>query len=775
MSTALVKALADTSASDAGFSGGKGAKLGELIAAGFPVPDGFVIGVPAYRESVTAGLLAPSDDVRDAIVAAYLTLGQDVTVAVRSSAVAEDGATASYAGIYETVLNATGVTELLAAVARCWASASSSRARRYHEAHGTQPDDSGMAVVVQRQVFPTCAGVAFTVDPVTGGTDHIILEAAPGFGQAVVDGLVNPDRIVIDKRTLAIVVVEGGSLDELSEARTRELAECVLRIEQWYGCPQDIEWAFDAHGQRWVLQTRPVTGIDVQAARVRAVEFYDPPRSPESRWTRVNIAEAVPGVPTPLTWSMWSVGLSKAQRHCQIQLGVVSDREGDRVPLLTLAQGWPFISVDLLLTQVAQIPGVDPSAFSEQMFGAAVHVDPASTSARIATAWRMATRAPVALAGLRRRLQAASAASRHSWQQDAWRAAADPLALLTEAAKRFEETLTVHTMQTYWCQSLYQAVEQIAGKMAIELLSGDGELPEALLAQDLWLLSRGRISLQYFLREHGFHGPDEGEIAAASWRQDPEPVLQAARRSATGAPADAMNRRRKERVRAEAELCASLPLPGRRAVARLLAMARRALLGREVGKTAFLQDLDVVRHALSFLSDDAVWHTLEELQQNVLLASAEVRVRQRVRTRFAAQEPPLSLMGDVSTPPVGSGAGVPSVITGAGASPGRARGTARVLTNSAESVAFGADDILIARTTDPSWVIRFIAVAGMAIDVGGTLSHAAIIARELGIPCVIGTGTGTREIPDGALIEIDGSQGTVRILEVPATDRSGSA
>lgn len=98
-----------------------------------------------------------------------------------------------------------------------------------------------------------------------------------------------------------------------------------------------------------------------------------------------------------------------------------------------------------------------------------------------------------------------------------------------------------------------------------------------------------------------------------------------------------------------------------------------------------------------------------------------------------------------------------------------------MVTNPNAIVELGDDDVLIARTTDPSWVVRFMAVAGMAIDVGGTLSHAAIIARELGIPCVIGTGNGTQVIPDGAWLDLDGSQGTVKILDEPPTDRSGIA
>ncbi|WP_409437352.1 PEP/pyruvate-binding domain-containing protein [Mycobacterium sp. SMC-14] len=767
--SAVIKRLRDIRATDIAFSGGKGANLGELLAAELPIPDGFVIGVPAH--------VVPAEVVRAAIVANYQAMGDDVAVAVRSSAVSEDGDSASHAGIYETVLNVRGSAQLLAAVDHCWTSTSSPRARRYREARGLDPDVD-MAVVVQRQIDSACGGVAFTADPLNGRTDRVVIEFAHGDGGNVTDGLVTPERTVVDKSGLQVVDT-GVSMRKypLSHNQIRNIAECAVRIERWYDSPQDIEWVVDEQGQVWVLQARPVTGADVVAAQARSIELYDPPRAPESRWTRVNIGEAVPGVPTPLSWSMWSVGLTEAQRQTQTHLGVVTQRESRQGQLLTLARGWPVLSVDLLLSQVARIPGVDPSAFSQQLLGEAEHVDAAPTHARVATACRMALRAPVTLALLNRRLRAASATSRQAWQRDAWRPADDPLALLVGAARRFEETLTIHTMQTYLCQSLYQAVERVAGDLAIDLLSGDGDLPEAQLARDLGLLAGGAIALDQFLREHGFHGPDEGEIASASWRQNPEPVLQAAHTWADGGgvrdPRVALDRRRDERRQAESDLRALLPRARRGAVTGLIAMARRALVGREIGKTAFLQDLDVARHAVSFMDADAVWCTLDELRGSAALSSADVLARQRVRSRFATQEPPLSFAGDPGNPPAAVGG--QALITGAAASPGRARGRARVVTDPSASVDLGAGDVLIARTTDPSWVVRFMAVAGMAIDVGGTLSHAAIIARELGIPCVIGTGNGTHVIPDGAWVEVDGSQGTVRILDKPPTDRSGNA
>ncbi len=801
MSASLVRPLSDLRATDIAFSGGKAANLGELFAAGLPVPDAFVIGVPAYPQSAANAPVTLSREVRDAIVENYRAMGHDVAVAVRSSAPEEDGVTASHAGIYETILNVRGTADLLDAVRQCWASATAAVARRYADARGVQSPDSGIAVVVQHQIDSASAGVVFTADPVTGCSDRLWFESARGLGESVVAGLVTPERVTVDKSSLEIAVLDSGSQESaveidlsttgvvtrlltadevagpaLSGQQIRQIAQHALHIERWYGAPQDIEWAIDRQGRAWILQTRPITTVEASRSTAKAVQFYDLPRAAESRWTRVNIAEALPGVPSPLTWSVWRTGLGEGQRLCQVRLGVVPRREDRPAPFVTLAQGWPVLSVDLLLTQIARIPGMDPAAFSEQILGEAVPVDAAPLRARIATAIRMVARAPTAVLLQNRRLRAVSAFSRQAWQRDAWQVPEDPMALLTEASARFQRTMVVHALQTYVCQGLYQAVELVAGEATIDLLSGDGGLPEAYLIRDLQLLAHGDISMAHFLFEHGFHGPDEGELGSASWRQNPEPVLDAVRNwvdcDRSRDPVAALQTRSYERRRAESELCASLPRLRRRAVARLIAMASAALVGREVGKAAFLQDLDVARHAMSFLGDDAVWHTLSELQDKVRLDPANIRARQRVRSQFAMQEPPLAFVGNPPAPPVAQG--VRSPITGLGVSPGRARGRARVVTDPTAVAALGAEDILVARTTDPSWVVRFMTASGMAIDVGGTLSHAAIIARELGIPCVIGTGDGTQAIPDGALIELDGTKGTVRILDA-ATDRPGSA
>jgi pyruvate,water dikinase len=306
---------------DTMYAGGKGANLGELASAGLPVPDGFVVGAPAYaafceqtglRERLaklldsvnvedTATLQAASTAARKLfdvtsipeplqreIRSAYEQLvGENLKapVAVRSSATAEDTAESSFAGMNETFLNIRGADAVIDAVRRCWRSLFGARTIYYRGLNGFAQAEMDIAVVVQRQVNSTRAGVMFTVNPATGERGELVIEGSFGLGEAVVSGSVSPDRYVVDKATLAIrrrevhhkdLVIEyasdGGTqqraLSEeeavravLTDEEVVAVAELGRRIEEHYGSPQDTEWAFDPDGALWMLQSRPITTL----------------------------------------------------------------------------------------------------------------------------------------------------------------------------------------------------------------------------------------------------------------------------------------------------------------------------------------------------------------------------------------------------------------------------------------------------------------------------------------------------------------------------------
>ncbi len=317
--TALLRRFEDLSKEDVDYAGGKGANLGEMTAAGLPVPPGFVVGASSYALFCDAGGLRDRieeqlsavdvddtaaldlatkevrkmveaepvpDEVATEIRSAYLELAGDrdnPPVAVRSSATAEDTEAASFAGMNETFLNVRGPDEVVDAVRRCWSSLFGARTVFYRAKQGFGQADMDIAVVVQIQILSTRAGVMFTIDPASGDRDHLVIEGSLGLGESVVSGQVSPDRYVVDKETLHIskrdvkrkeLVIEplpdGGtrtrelSGDEstkpvLSDEEVLAVAKLGIRDEEHYGKPQDTEWAFDEEGLAWMLQSRPVT------------------------------------------------------------------------------------------------------------------------------------------------------------------------------------------------------------------------------------------------------------------------------------------------------------------------------------------------------------------------------------------------------------------------------------------------------------------------------------------------------------------------------------
>jgi pyruvate, water dikinase len=264
--------FADERCSDVACSGGKGASLAAMTAAGLPVPPGFAIPSWVLEGSVDAdalrahavasdheaamALVRTAEPPRQAISEAYEELGGEV--AVRSSACAEDSEAASFAGQQETYLQVSGADDVCARVVDCWASFFSERALFYRSRKGSL-EDLRMAVVVQQMVAPRKSGVLFTVDPVQRRRDQMIVEAIFGLGEQVVSGEVTPDHYVLDRDggCKREHLVNGGVL-EGSELVT--LAQLGRALEKRFGGPQDIEWAI-ADGQVFLLQSRPVTTL----------------------------------------------------------------------------------------------------------------------------------------------------------------------------------------------------------------------------------------------------------------------------------------------------------------------------------------------------------------------------------------------------------------------------------------------------------------------------------------------------------------------------------
>ena len=270
-----VRPLAELRAADAASFGGKSASLGELIAGEIPVPPGFALSADARAEPMPGA-------VREAIVAAYEALGDDPPVAVRSSAIGEDSAEATFAGQQESYLWVRGADAVCEAVRDCWASLHGERATSYRERLGPAGEAPAMGVAVQVMVDAAVSGVMFTCNPVSGDPSTIAVNASWGLGLAVVGGEVTPDEYRMSKVTgevlqrtvsskdLKYVAGESGGAvrvdvpdDQreepcLDDAQLEALVEFGRRVERHFGAHQDIEWAIGREGELFILQSRPV-------------------------------------------------------------------------------------------------------------------------------------------------------------------------------------------------------------------------------------------------------------------------------------------------------------------------------------------------------------------------------------------------------------------------------------------------------------------------------------------------------------------------------------
>ncbi|MFN3430426.1 MAG: adenylyl-sulfate kinase [Candidatus Sericytochromatia bacterium] len=371
--------------------GGKAAPLAALAAEGLPVPPGFVVDTTAYEALVesqpalgrafeaarahpaeaVASALVPAiqgatlpTDVVVAVIDAYAELAKrlDVTdppVAVRSSAVGEDGAGASFAGQQATYLHVCGASSVVAALRACWSGLWSERAVAYRRRLGDESPPA-IAVLVQAMVVPEVAGVAFSVHPVTGARDEVVIDASWGLGEAVVSGRVTPDHVIVDKASGAVTsymvgekeieVVADGTAGvtardvepdrrkrrALSDDQVRALAALASDIETRRGAPQDLEWAY-AGGAFYVLQARPITGL--------------PPAPPAGGWAgptpgaqleRRNFAEHLPGPLSPLAETLVLPAVAATLPELAREVGMRLPQ-----PSLVVVQGYAYARVDM--------------------------------------------------------------------------------------------------------------------------------------------------------------------------------------------------------------------------------------------------------------------------------------------------------------------------------------------------------------------------------------------------------------------------------------------
>ncbi|WP_437656812.1 PEP/pyruvate-binding domain-containing protein [Sorangium sp. So ce1182] len=824
---------------DLAVAGGKGANLGEMIRAGFPVPDGFVVTTAAYDDVVLkSGLVeavarpldaahpgsealrraiesvALPDDLARAIVAAHEQLGRG-PVAVRSSATAEDLPHAAFAGQQDTFLNVLDPAALLAAVRRCWASLWTDRAVAYRARQGIDPQGVQLAVVVQRMAPADVAGVLFTANPVTGARDEIVIDASPGLGEAVVSGLATPDhyvlrrshvglRIVARRRGRREVVVrpraEGGteqvsaSGDEapgpvLPDGTLRALARLGTAVARHFGGPQDIEWAV-VSGTPWLLQARPITTLPAHA----------PHRPTKQEAFASMFADMLAVRPYPMDLTTWGPGLYGAVLRASAHFGLA---------------GLPFArmfveddSVILRLRDDARYR-LTPRVLlaPAYLLGYCACYDPRR--------WRDLSTIPAAEARVRD-LEA------HDLQKLSWEAliamvheaVALPEPLLGVPRRRYGPRAMVavgllravlwlvqHDDQLDVLQSgvethtlaAHRALEELAAQVR-----GDPALAELFARHEADVLAdalQASAAGGDFLRTlHSFldcYGHRETAIFAVlepTWKDAPEVVLGLLKGLAAAPPRPGPSRPPWEVARDELLTLRPLkPAPLRAAFLRILAEARcftgiredthfystlpmpilrRTLL--ELGRRlAGVDVLDIPADIFHLRLDEVERVTGAWPPAPALAAALRSSMERRRARRAALADTP------VVDPRRAHRHDTPAdvLVRGTPGSPGVAEGPVRVIRDGAEFGTLRPGDVLVAPLTTPAWTPLFQRAAAVVVDSGGASSHAAIVAREYGIPAVMGAGDGTRRLKDGDPVRVDGNRGVVLARVTVQRDR----
>jgi pyruvate,water dikinase len=511
---------------------------------------------------------------------------------------------------------------------------------------------------------------------------------------------------------------------------------------------------------------------------------------PGSSWTTTNVGEAVPGVQTPLGWSIWGPAGEEGLRRTFHTLGAL-DRSEIAVPtmsedrLFSAFYGRIALQLDILCAWADRIPGTSGDAMARQIF---TFVPPGYVSKPQRKYYpRVAARAGIPWLKGPKNISASRARMQNVWS-DAVRSVATldeagARALLLTGADEFRSVIYHHTVLTLGAvQPVYDLLTKVTAGTGLtpqDLAGGHGGHEETAMVRDLWACSRGRLGLDAFVARYGYHGPREGDISITTWREDPAPVHRLVAAYAAKPEAEnpdaveaAQQRRRAELETRLLRSCSRAKRPLARTALRL---AGRYLPLRGVGKVAFLQGVDTTRMAARRLGELAVasgrlldredifFLTLDELRAGWPAGAGElVAERRAAYDKYLTLDLPEFWVGEPEPAP--APVATEGTITGIGASPGVVEGRARVIENPAEAD-IGEGEILIARHTDPAWASLMFLSAGLVSDIGGLMSHTAVVARELGIPCVVNTRNCVATLRTGDRIRVDGTAGTVDLLE----------
>ncbi|PRQ08658.1 phosphoenolpyruvate synthase [Enhygromyxa salina] len=874
--TTYILPFSNIRATDLPRVGGKGANLGEMVAAGVAVPDGFCVTTEAFDEFLAASssavqlmdqvdALAPDDldgvrrlgaqlreqlertpipaPIAEQIRVAFEQVQGDHAWAVRSSATLEDLAEASFAGQQDTYLNVRGLERLLDRVRACWASLFTDRAISYRRQHGFGSTIAKLSVVVQRMVQSEVSGIMFSADPLSGHRGVASIDASWGLGEALVSGIVEADNYRIDRRSGALLdqrlgakaieivgTANGTEPREVSPARRTKralddaqlaaLVELANRVEAHYGTPQDIEWCFEG-GRLFLVQTRPITtlfpipeggddnGLHVYIS-ISHIQVMTDPILPLGIDT---IAQAFPVGKRRIDEPCRLIRRAAGRMYMDVTPAMLRRVTRKRVPqVMTLVDA----QMAGLLRQVVTRDGftqADDRPRADLGFLARDLAIPVLRNVLAALWWRDPAVSRAAVERLTCELP--TQFSEH-------------IAAATDTAQRLQAAREVlwGSMRSVMLGAFHVVLSgMISWKLLTRLCKGDprvadlargldgnvttqmdlelGDLADIVRTHDaLYERVRHDVSVllrpaelagvegaqellsgwQTFLDRYGHRAAGEIDMTKTRWAEDPSSLLQALagmlRDRSIGGHRTQQRAAEQAAEQSAQGLIDDAPFARRWLIRRLIPRMRLGLSLREHPKFIIMRGFFLVRGAVLQVAEDLVatqrlakiadvwWLNYDEIERAVAgEPMQELVVARRHEYRgYAKLRPPrvITSEGEIPRPPRAAEL-PPGTFAGVSASGGVVEGIARVIMDPTTEV-MHAGEVLVAPFTDPGWTPLFIHASALVMEVGGLMTHGSVVAREYGIPAVVGLDDATRVITSGQRIRVDGDTGIVTIL-----------
>ncbi len=738
-------------------------------------------------------------------------------VAIRSSATAEDLPEASFAGQQDTYLNIRGEQAVLEAVKRCWASLWTARAMAYRARQNIGPDEVALAVVVQELVFAEAAGVMFTANPVTGQRDEVMITAAWGLGEAIVSGAVTPDTITVNKssgrlerretaeKLIMTVRTDNGTQEQavpallkkvavLNNARVKELSRLGLEIERLYAAPMDIEWAL-AGGKVAILQARPVTALPEPP-------LDWPVPAPKVMLSRASFAELLPDPVPPLFGTLAVPLAEKASLGMMRDIGGIDDPDSYVVAVVNgyvyigLKMTFKVIMAMLVMSTIASrkmlTTGKQTWQVAHQKYQARVRewqardVTELTAQALLAGVREIFTETAAYYTAVQSGPIPIALSSEMTFSNIykllvKRKGDANPATFLLGAenqALRAEKALFDLAMWIKEQPALLEMLHQEPAGQIFQHLSGSGDAAA-------WNAFRRRFSAHLVEYGHTIYDLDFAKPIPAD---DPLPMLEALKAYLEGTAENPYERqaaalelrerltqavvkrldplRRKLFLKQLKWAQESAPLRedgiadiglGQPQIRKMLAELGRRLAGAGVidapGQVYWLEagEVESLAAALdqgSRLDSQAavVEERKSKWQKMRKVVPPNLLPKSRLLAMFLPRE---DQPGDT--------------LKGSGASAGKVRARACVMRGPEDFNRMQPGDVIVAVITTPAWTPLFARAGAVVTDIGGPLSHSSIVAREYGIPAVLGTGAATRRIQDGQMITVDGNAGTVSL------------